>query len=262
MKAVVLLACLLLLQSGTASSKAKLPEPGTVKTFLSPSGTYRMDVKILGNPDRDPSACTFKRGDSVLWTKELPTTPKKVEIADDGSGFAFLNYYNYDEGWVRGVSFYAGDGRLLKTIDFVGKGERTPREWVRNCALSKSRAFVALSVRTKSSLICYSLPGVRELWKRSVGRGKVYEMLTDDASTVVLLSLYDTLDFKFIRFLLLDREGRTLWSPEARKGCNLEAHGWPRIINLSRDGSSFQVFDPEGEKWTEFVKQGKSFTRK
>lgn len=214
---------------------------GTIKTFSSENRVYSIDIKILGYPDKSPSECTFKKGEEILWTKELSTTPGFVDISNDGKYFIFANWGWYDEAGFKSISFYNGFGELLKTVE-LGGGLR----WLSKTCLSGNGNYY-LTADHSSQVTLYRVPTQTIVWDKKIGLTQTDNILTSQAGDYILISTFDYPEYN-VNFSYLDKAGKLLWKKEIIRG-----YSWDKnLIWLSENGLNFKIRDLNQKMWLEF----------
>lgn len=89
------------------------PPVGSVQQFFSSNKEYSVEIKVLGNVDKDPCECTFKHGDTIIWQKQLPETAGKVAISNNGKFIACLFWSSYDKQWFHYITIYNNKGGVV-----------------------------------------------------------------------------------------------------------------------------------------------------
>ncbi|MFH1368471.1 MAG: hypothetical protein ABII64_05020 [Elusimicrobiota bacterium] len=151
-----------------AFAEATVRDVGSIDTFTSENKRYSIDIKILGYPDRSssictPSICTFKKGDKILWSKEIPATPGKVNISDNGKYIAMANWGWYDEGGYAGLSFYGKDGGLIGNIAIDKNKEHF--KYIKKTAISRDGKYYLISELGRGSILSlYDVKLSKLLW--------------------------------------------------------------------------------------------------
>jgi hypothetical protein len=226
-------------------AKAVSPEVGTIKTFSSENKVYSIDIKILGYPDNSPSECTLKKGEEILWTKEIPATPGFVDISNDGKYLIFVNWGWYDEGGFKSISFYTGDGELLKIRELNG-GLR----WISKTRLSGDGNYY-LVADNSSQVTLYNVPTQTIVWDKQFKDRKLElelnNVLISQQGGYILISTFDHTTYN-AHFSYLNREGKLLWEKEIKHGYSFNKN----LIWLSEDGLNFKIQDINQNKWLEF----------
>ncbi len=226
-------------------AKSVPPEIGTTKTFSSQNSIYSIDIKILGYPDNSPSECSLKQNNEILWTKQLPTTPGFVDISNDGNYFVLVNWGWYDEGGFKSISFYKGDGELLKTVE-LGGGLR----WISKTCLSGNGKYYLIADRS-SQVTLYRVATQTTSWDKKIGDKKtesdLNNILISQDGAYILISTFNHTTYN-VHFSYLNREGKLLWEKEIIRGYSFNKN----LIWLSEDGLNFKIRDLNQKKWLEF----------
>ncbi len=235
----------LVLFSPFICAKAVPPQTGTIKTFLSANRVYSIDIKILGYPDNSPCECTFKKGEEILWTKELSTTPGFVDISNDGEYFIFANWGWYDEAGFKSLSFYTGDGELLRTVEF-SDGLR----WLLKTRISGDGNYY-LAADYSSQVALYHVSTQTIVWDKKIKYNKIEpeldNVLISQEGDYILISAFDLKTYN-VYFSYFNKIGKLLWKKEIKRGYSSNKN----FIWLSEDGLNFKVRDLNQNKWLEF----------
>ena len=226
-------------------AKAISPELGTIKTFSSENRVYSIDIKILGYPDNSPSECTFKKGNEILWTKELPTTPGFVDISNDGKYFIFANWGWYDEGGFKSISFYKGDGELLRTVELSGG-----LSWISKTRISgDGNYYLAADHSSQVTLYLVSIQTI--IWDKKIKDRKLElelnNILISQRGDYILISTFDHTTYN-VHFSYINKAGKLLWRKKIIRGYSFNKN----LIWLSEDGLNFKIRDLNQKKWLEF----------
>lgn len=240
-----------------AEAKRRAPDVGSVETFSSENGKYNVEIKNLGYPDRSPSECTFKEGNKIIWSKEIPVTPGKVNIANNGESIVLANWGWYDEGGFKGLSFYNNKGELLKEINFAVKGQGVDGLiWIRETAISPDGMFYIFGIwgKEKSRLYLYDYKSANLLWEKEYGFEVVREIEMSDKSNSILVATYDNRSYDML-FVLLNRKGHILWQMKIEKNFSNNIEDY---LHLDNDGHDFEIFDKTNGRYISYiVKDGK-----
>lgn len=226
------------------------PKVGSINTFISENGLYSIDVKFLGYPDGGPSECVFKEGDSIIWAKEISTTPGKVNISNNGKSIVLANWGWYDEGGFRSLSFYNGKGELLKMVDFGDKGLDSML-WIMETAISPNGIYYIFGVggQKRAEFYLYDCGSAKLLWRKEYGFENVVEIEISDKNILVATFDYDSSD---MLYTLLNIKGNMLWQREIKGN-----HYWDikDYLHLDSDGRNFEIFDKEKGEYISFIKK-------
>ncbi|NPV52949.1 MAG: hypothetical protein HPY71_05440 [Firmicutes bacterium] len=231
------------------------PAPGTVETYTSQNGKYAVEIKILGYPDSSPCECTFKESGDISWTKEIPDTPNKVVISDNGETIAMTNWGWYDEGGSRSLSIYNKRGDLIKELSFGFTGMNNwGLKWVKVLAISPDGSYcmVGEDAEEKAVFSLYDCRTGELKWERGYGFSEASEAEIQEAGRYLLVATndYSTRD---MFFFLLDREGVTLWEKRIAKNFSWDVQDYLRFMD---NGKEFAIFDLKSAKYiTEPVPQ-------
>lgn len=252
-KKIILLLIIIFILPYSIYPKTFPPNPGTVKEFSSSNKTCSIKIKILGYPDNSPSECTFIKEGKELWTKKLPTTPGFVNISDDGKYFVFANWGWYDEGGYKSISFYNGEGNLLKTIEF-GSGKEGMR-WLKKTYISRDGNYyvVANGFKNNSQVTLYFVPEQTVSWEKNIGLEQIDNILMSQTGDYILMSTFDYQENNIL-FSYLNKAGNIIWEKKINNG-----HSWDKdFIWLNEDGMTFKVFDLNQNIWQHYNnKKGK-----
>lgn len=238
-----------------AFAKRMPPELGSVETFLSENGRYSVEIKILGYPDMSPSKCTFKERDTIIWSKEIPTTPGKVNISNNGKAVVLANWGWYDEGGFRGLSFYNSKGELLKDISF-GDKDKGSMLWIRETAISPDGMHYIFGTdgREKAKLYLYEFESANLLWLKDYGFEKMVEIEISDKDGSILTATFNYNSGDML-FVLLNIDGDMLWQKKIEKNFSWDIKDY---LHLSDNGENFEIFDRASRKYISFInKAGK-----
>lgn len=132
----------------------------------------------MGCSNNNPVECTFKKDDKIIWKSrttqmaERPRWPGFVDISDNGKYIVFVNWGWYDEGGFGGISFYNGNGDLLKEISF-GSGGKSGLRWIRKACISRDGNYYAIASdhRNNSKVTLYYVPKQNIVWNELVKTG-------------------------------------------------------------------------------------------
>jgi len=258
MKKIVLyltITCFIVTLFNYAFAKARAPEIGSIKTFVSENGRYNIGIKILGYPDGSLSICTFKEGSKIIWSKEIATTPGKVNISNNGKSIVMANWGWYDEGGFRGLSFYNSEGELLKDISFGDKGKDSML-WIRETAISTDGMYYILGTdgREKAKIYLYEFSSANLLWANEYGFENAVEIEILGKGSPVLVATFDYNSGDML-FVMLNINGDMLWQKKIEKNFSWDIKDY---LHLNDKGQSFEIFDKAMGQYISFInKDGK-----
>ncbi len=257
-KKIIPTLALLLIFQHIIYAEALAPEIGTIKEFSSSNKTFSIDIKILGYPDNSPCEGTFKVDGQILWTKQFSTTPGFVDISDNGNYFVFANWGWYDEAGYKSISFYNGDGTLLKTIQF-GSGKEGMRWLEKTCISRDGNYYIATNgFKNNSQVTLYFVPKQTVIWNKNIGMEQIDNININQTGEYILISTFDYQEHN-IHFSYLNKADNILWEKKINNG-----HSWNKdFIWLSEDGMTFKVFDLNQNIWQHYEnKKGKITLKK
>ncbi len=237
------------------------PKAGDIISFFSLNRVFQADVILQPIIIDSPSEVIYKKEGVILWKKKLPSTPGFVNISDDGKYIVMANWGWYDEGGFKDLTFYDGNGNLLREIKFAHPGR-----WIGKTKMSSNgqKYSVANNGKEHAEITLYDVTNQRELWSKNVGLESLGDIAISRDGAHILVSTYNLNCKKswfFItvcdspkdaEFTYLDISGNLIWSQRLENG-----YGWNQdFIDLSEDGVSFKVYDLKNKRWVSFAYQG------
>ena len=239
--------------SRCAFAKAIPPEPGTLQSHVSHNGKFTVEIRIIGYPDSSPSDCTFKEGNQVIWSKQIPTTPGQVKISDNGEIIAMVNWGWYDEMGSKSLSFYDKKGDLIKEVSFGGdEFGMSPMKWVRNLTLSPDGTYcmVGSNGEEKALFSLYESKTGKLVWEKAFGYEETVEIKISDAAKFILVATSNYKSGGNMWFLLLNRDGGILWQKKISKN-----HSWDveEYLRFKDNGKEFEIFNLVKNKFIFFA---------
>lgn len=236
-------------------AKAAALKIGSIQKYYSANNQYSVMIKILGYPDSSPSKCSFMKGEKIIWSKQIPTTPGKVNISNNGKAIVMANWGWYDEGGLNSLSFYNNTGELIKE---VALGERKDGLWLGKAEISADgRLYVGMgSEYQKPFLFLYDTRAADLLWKKEVGFEHPAEIEISDKNDLILAAHFQPNSGDML-FSLLDINGNILWQKKINE--NLD-WGVKDYLHFKDGSSNFEIFDKASGKYILFEnKNGKIF---
>ncbi|MFH0856161.1 MAG: hypothetical protein V1869_06635 [Candidatus Omnitrophota bacterium] len=239
-------------------AKRMPPKPGSVEFFSSENGRYSVEIENLGYPDNSPSRCAFKEGNRLIWSKEIPFTPGKASISDNGKCIALANWGMYDEGGFKGLSFYDNKGKVAKEISFGNSG-KSSMIWISQAAISPdgARYIFTENGRDKARLYLYDFASANLLWVKECGFAESAQIKVSSGPGVILAATFDY-DTAGMLFVLLDARGAILWQKKIGNNFSPEIKNYFR---LDAKGKNFAVFDKSAGRFIRFLNENGRVSR-
>ena len=195
---------------------------GVEVSYFSANKKFEFKVSPLSNLIvESPSKATFIKEGQVVWSKKLPSTPGFVDISNDGNFIVLANWGWFDEGGFKSLSFYDGNGNLLKEVPFA-----PPGQWLRLAHISEDGRYYVTGQggKGKAEITLYDVSKQSELWSKGVGLEDLDKASINSDGKFLLVSTYnmrckkwffliDVCDApKDVDFTYLDNSGNALWN--------------------------------------------------
>lgn len=242
--------CLILISSNSVFGEAIPPEIGSIRIFYSENGEYSLSIKILGYPDESPSECTFKKGDSTVWSKEIPTTPGIVNISDNGKTIVMANWGWYDEAGFKTLSFYNDKGELVREANPCDKS--IGLLWIDHTAISPDGAYFIFDASGKygPELYLYEFKTGNLVWKKRYGFYRIVEIeISNGGNSILVAAVLNGISTHML-FVLLDRDGNSIWQTSIDNNFSWSTNDY---LHLNNNGESFEIFDKVSGKYISYT---------
>ena len=239
---------------------------GVQESYFSSNEKFELKVSPLRDLIIDgPSAAIFIKEGQERWSKNLPSTPGFVDISNDGNFIVLANWGWFDEGGFKSLSFYDGDGNLLRDVPFA-----SPGRWLWQARISEDGRYYVIGDGNGREggveITLYDVAKQSELWTKGIGLESLDNVLISSDGKYSLVSTFNMdckkwffvvdvcLAPKDVEFTYLESSGNILWRFKNENG-----YAWEQeFIKLSNDGVSFQIYDLKNKKWLSFInKDGK-----
>lgn len=237
-------------------AKKIAPEAGFVEMFKSANSNWRIEITYKGSPDNSPSDCAFYEEGRLLWEREIPLTPGRILIADNGCSIVMTRWGWYDEDGARGLLFYNKEGDLLKEVSFSDDLNKGSLLWIDAFAISADGSYcvVASHWRDKGEtrLRLYNCQTGELIWCNGyVMENEIIEPVAvkiANEGRMILMAAYNysTAD---MAYFVLDKRGRIFWQRSERKNFFWEKKDY---IRMDEDGRIFETFDRAQDKYHRF----------
>ena len=231
-----------LLSRGVAFGEALPPKVGTVHTYVSHNAKYTVAIEILGYPDHSPALCTFTDSGKTVWSKQIPETPSKVVISENGQFIAMTNWGWYDEGASRSLSLYNGMGDLITEISFGdSKKGFEGLKWIRVLSISPDGNYCLIGTNTQAHALftVYDSRKGELLWEKGYGFSEATEAKLSNNGEYILIATNDY-HSQNMQFFLLNHQGLILYQKKLLKNFSWEV---PDYLIFKDNGREFGIFD-------------------
>ncbi len=228
-------------------AKKLAPEPGFVEAFKSANGNGRVEITYRGYPDDAPSECAFFENGHLEWRREIPLTPGRVLVADNGRSIVMTRWGWYDEGGARGLVFYNKEGVLLKEVAFGDDMSKGSLLWIDAFTISADGKYCVVAShwrdRGETRLRLYNCLTGDLVWRKSYVMEKEIIEPVDvriaDEGRMILLAVYNysTAD---MAYFLLDKDGGIIWQESFYKNFSWDK---TEYIKMDEKGFNFEIFD-------------------
>ncbi|MFH1691814.1 MAG: hypothetical protein ABIC68_04510 [Candidatus Omnitrophota bacterium] len=245
--ALVFWLILMLLQAQTAFAKKLAPEAGFVETFKSANGLWRVEITYKGYPQDSPSDCSFFEGDYLQWQREIPLTPGRVLVADNGCSIVMTRWGWYDEDGAKGLLFYNKEGDLLKEVAFSDDPSRGSLLWMDAFVMAADGSYCIVASHWRDQgearLRLYDCRTGNLVWRRSYMLEREIiepvQVRIANGGRMILVAAYNysTAD---MAYFVLDKQGDILWQESFYHNFTWDKKDY---IRMDEKGFNFEVFD-------------------
>ena len=243
--------------SSFAEAEREILKPGTVESYFSENGVYHIEIKFLGNRPEGIVEGTYYEKEQVKWKKLFSVHPGIVKLANNGAYLIFANWGWYDEGGFKSLTFYDGNGELIKEIKFDDKnadfGKGMGMLWIQEAAISNNCYYYAIGVdgKEKSEIYMFMVKEPNLLWHIKCGYERIADIeISDQGSVLAATTNYQD---GLMKFSFADNKGDFVWEKESTWKVNNEIKEY-----LKFEGGNFGVLNPIDKNYIYFiVKEGK-----
>ena len=248
-KVLILVMALLLISSAVFAERVFRQGP---KTSFSDNKTYCVQI-FERSAINSICEAVFKKNYHTVWEKTLSSTPRIVNITEDGQSIVFVNPAS--------ISFYDGEGNLRSELKF-GARENGLRQ-IEKSALSADGQYLVLA-GSQGTLLFYSIKEPKFLWEKEFYNGKnsLDDLQISGQGDFILLSAYN-INSAEILFNYIDKDGMVIWEKNISRGYPIRREGLfgtdvyineysQNFIDLAPDGKSFLIYSHPEHKWIKF----------
>ncbi|MGC8773724.1 MAG: hypothetical protein ACP5R6_00455 [Chlorobaculum sp.] len=232
--------CLLLLLPADAPARMaeRMADPvGKTDSFFSDNGLWEVAI-TYGNPF---ASWSLKKQGKELWNDPFMSEPGSAAVSDNGQLITLPLWGWRDEGGSSGIALYNGQGKALRQIVFRNDDGSETLRWVRRTAISPEGTRIAIGENGKDAarITLFDAADGRILCSASAGLPEIDDLRVSAGGKYVLAatSKYGKGDMEFV---LLDRQGKTIWGEKRAGNHSWEVEVYGRFLP---DGSGFEIYD-------------------
>lgn len=244
---VLWLALIFFFPSQSVLASKILPEAGSIETYKSANGKWSVDITNKGCPQDSSSDCAFFEGGHLQWQREIPLTPGKVLVADNGRSIVMTRWGCYDEDGAKGVLFYNKEGDLLKEAAFSDDPDKGSLLWMDAFVMAADGSYCVVAShwrdRGEARLRLYNCLTGDLVWRRSyILEREIIEpvqvMIANEGRMILVAAYnYSTAD---MAYFVLNKQGDILWQDSVYKNFCWDKNDY---IHMEEKGFYFEVFD-------------------
>ncbi len=238
-----LLALLLLPVEASARMAELMIDPdGRTYSYFSDNGIWEVAVTV-----KTPfSSWSLKKSGVELWNRSV-SEPGGAAVSDNGEVITLPLWGWRDEGGSNGIAVFNGQGELVRKILFQSDDGGEFLRWVRRTAISPEGVRIAIgqSGQEASRITLFDVKSGKLLWETLAGLPEIDYLCVSAKGEYALAatSKYGTGNMEFV---LLDKEGRAIWSEKRSHNLSWEVKVYGRFLP---DGKGFEIYDLKTKSW-------------